>query len=97
MPRILVAEDSPTQAELLRALLEEAGFEVVLAPDAERALTLLDRTHADRVIFDIVMPGMSGYDLCRRIKALPADITSLPIPRDDSFAATVEGLSFGHR
>ena len=72
MSRILVAEDSATQAELLRAILEEAGLEVVLAPDAERALSLLEQTPVDLVISDIVMPGMSGYDLCRRIKALPA-------------------------
>jgi len=41
MPRVLVAEDSPTQAELLRAILEQAGFQVVLARDAEQALALL--------------------------------------------------------
>ncbi|MGA2396047.1 MAG: response regulator [Candidatus Lustribacter sp.] len=78
MSRVLVAEDSPTQAELLRAILEQAGLEVVLAPDAERALSLLEQAPADLVISDIVMPGMSGYELCRRIKALPGH-SSIPV------------------
>ena len=78
MPRVLVAEDSPTQAELLRAILEDAGLEVVLAPDAERALALLERAPVELVISDVVMPGMSGYDLCREIKASPA-YRSVPV------------------
>jgi PAS domain S-box-containing protein len=78
MPRVLVAEDSATQAELLRAILEQAGFQVELARDAERALALLEQAPVDLVISDIVMPGMSGYDLCRHIKASPAH-RSLPV------------------
>jgi len=69
MPRILIVEDSPTQAAQLRAVVEGAGLEVVLAPDAETALTLLDQRSVELVISDIVMPGMSGYELCSAIKA----------------------------
>ncbi len=68
MTRILIVEDSATQAERLRAVLEEAGYEVVLAYDAESALPKVDSS-LDLVISDIVMPGLSGYDLCKRIKA----------------------------
>ena len=78
MPRILAVEDSPTQALQLEAILEAAGLDVVLAPDAERALAMLEQSPVDLVISDIVMPGMSGYDLCRQIKASPAH-RSMPV------------------
>jgi two-component system CheB/CheR fusion protein len=69
MYQLLIVEDSPTQAELLRATVEEAGFSAIVARDAETALDLLDEKTIDLVISDIVMPGISGYDLCRRIKS----------------------------
>lgn len=78
MARVLVVEDSPTQAAHLCATLEEAGLEVIAAPDAERALELLERESFDLVISDIVMPGKSGYDLCRQIK-LAMDLRTLPV------------------
>jgi PAS domain S-box-containing protein len=68
MYQLLIVEDSPTQAELLRGTVEEAGFSVLVARDAEAALALLASNTVDLVISDIVMPGISGYELCRRIK-----------------------------
>jgi signal transduction histidine kinase len=76
--RVLVVEDSPTQTAKLQAILEFAGLEVACANDGEQALGMLEGTPIDLVISDIVMPGMSGYDLCRRIKALPAS-AALPV------------------
>jgi two-component system, cell cycle sensor histidine kinase and response regulator CckA len=68
--RILVVEDSATQAEALRALLEGAGYTVALASSGEDGLARLDAQEFDVVISDIVMPGtVDGYELCRRIKA----------------------------
>jgi PAS domain S-box-containing protein len=67
MTKILIAEDSATQAERLRILLEEAGYSVVTMPDAESALKKID-ADIDLVISDIVMPGMSGYQLCKHIR-----------------------------
>src|SRR5690606_2278267 len=68
MQRILVVEDSPTQAEELRYVLESEGFEVEVMPDAEKAIARVPAGGLDLVISDIVMPGDSGYDLCRAIK-----------------------------
>ena len=68
MTKILIVEDSATQAERLRGILEESGYDVLVAYNAESALSRIDSS-IDMVISDIVMPGMSGYDLCKRIKA----------------------------
>jgi hypothetical protein len=68
--RVLVVEDSATQAEALRALLAEAGYQVVVASSGEDGLARFDVGKFDVVISDIVMPGtIDGYELCRRIKA----------------------------
>ncbi len=71
MKRVLVVEDSPTQAAELRLVLESAGFEVASAPDGEKGFEALQASRFDLVISDIVMPGISGYELCRRIKTDP--------------------------
>jgi len=87
--RVLVVEDSATQAEESRLILESGGFDVRTVPHAAAALAQLDQYSPDVVISDIVMPGMSGYDLCRHIKgdarwkAIPVLLlTSLTDPID---------------
>ncbi len=79
MSRILVVEDSRTQTEQVRVALETKGFVVAVAPNAEQALELLARAPGfDLVLTDIVMPGLSGYELCRAIKA-DAATARLPV------------------
>ena len=69
MTRILVAEDSPTQAVRLVAALEDRGFEVESASDGKAALDLYGAGAFDLVLSDVVMPGLSGYELCHAIKS----------------------------
>ena len=69
--RILIVEDSPTQAELLRGSLVDVGFMAATAPDGETAITFLESGEFDLVITDVMMPGIDGYELCRRIKSHP--------------------------
>ncbi len=71
MARILVVEDSPTQARQLAFILEDAGFTVETAPDAEQGFARLADGRFDAVLSDLLLPGDSGFDLCRRIKADP--------------------------
>jgi adenylate cyclase len=72
MPRVLIVEDSPTQAQQLAFILEDAGFEVEAAPDAEQGFERLARGSFAVVLSDLNLPGGSGFDLCRRIKGDPA-------------------------
>jgi len=76
--RILIVEDSRTQLERLRFLLEGEGFAVSTAFDGREALELLRReTPPTLIISDILMPGMDGYQLCRHLKS---DLTFKAIP-----------------
>jgi signal transduction histidine kinase len=71
-PHVLAVEDSPTQARLLRLILEAEGFVVDVAGDGQAALARLAAAHFDLVVSDVLMPGIDGFELCRRIKADPA-------------------------
>src|SRR6516162_9287647 len=71
MPSLLLVEDSPTQAQRMALILEEVGFAVTTAPDADRGFASLARGRFDLVLSDLLLPGDSGFDLCRRIKADP--------------------------
>ncbi|ARO87491.1 diguanylate cyclase [Nitrosospira lacus] len=65
---ILIAEDSPTQAEKLRYLLEENRYIVTSAPDGKQALAAARRRRPALIISDVVMPEMDGFTLCSEIK-----------------------------
>ena len=68
MARILVAEDDPKQADVLRRYLESEGHQVVLAPDGRTALDEARRRAPDLVVLDVMMPGMDGHDVCRILR-----------------------------
>src|SRR3990170_2706251 len=70
--RILVVEDSATQAEQLRLLLEGEGYAVEVAADGREGLERVRRAAPDLIISDVVMPEMDGYAFCRAVKSAPA-------------------------
>ncbi len=78
MARLLVIEDSPTQAQKLASILEEAGFVVETAGDAERGLSRLRAECFDLVLSDLHLPGDSGFDLCQHLKN-DAKLLTIPI------------------
>src|SRR5208283_4788678 len=75
---ILIAEDSPTQAEHLRYILEKRGFKVWAVADGKEALEFLKRQKPDIVVTDILMPEMSGYELCKKIRS-DGDLKDVPV------------------
>ncbi len=86
---ILIVEDSPTQAEQLRYILEQNNFHVSAANNGKEALVMLAEHQPSLVLSDIVMPEMDGYELCKHIKAddnlrdIPVIlVTVLSDPRD---------------
>ena len=92
---ILVVEDSRTQAELLRHMLEEEGYDVTLAADGEVALRRMEAGRPDIVLTDILMPGMDGYELCRRIKQIYPGIPVILVTNLFDPADVLRGLAAG--
>ncbi|HQR10423.1 MAG TPA: response regulator [Casimicrobiaceae bacterium] len=68
-PRVLVVDDTPANVKLLADLLEVKGFGVATATNGEDALAKVAAERPDLVLLDVMMPGLSGYDVCRRIRA----------------------------
>ncbi len=71
-PRVLVVEDNPVNLELVAALLESEGCGVIPAETADASLRLAAEERPDLIVMDIQLPGMSGHDATRRLKADPA-------------------------
>lgn len=69
---ILVVEDSRADQRLIEGILGQMGLEVVSADNGEQALEWVAEHPPDLMVVDIVMPGMSGFDLCRQLRANPA-------------------------
>jgi CheY-like chemotaxis protein len=94
---ILIVEDSPTQAEKLKYILEDQGYSLAIVRNGPEALAYFEEHLPTLVISDVIMPEMDGYELCRRIKreekhkAIPVILlTSLSDPAD-----VVRGLESG--
>jgi CheY-like chemotaxis protein len=68
---ILVVDDEPDSLETLRLLLLEEGFEVRVAANAAQALILIDERPPELLILDVMMPAMTGLDLCRHLRTEP--------------------------
>ncbi|MEW6208108.1 MAG: response regulator [Acidobacteriota bacterium] len=67
--RLLVVEDERYIARFLEFVLKKEGYQVTLAVDGEQALSIIESAKPDAVLLDLVLPGMSGLDVLRRIRA----------------------------
>jgi putative two-component system response regulator len=70
--RLLVVDDSPDITLVMRELLSSAGYDVITVSDAGAALTEIKNQLPDLILSDVIMPGLSGFDLCRRLKEDPS-------------------------
>jgi len=76
--RVLVVDDSPQNRLVATGHLESAGYEVVSVGSGEDALALLANEKVDLIVLDVLMPGMGGFECCRRIRQTPA-IAEIPV------------------
>ena len=95
--RILIAEDNPQGAELLDAYLGETDWEVATALDGEETLQKVRDWRPDLILLDIMMPKISGFEVCKRLKADPAtrDIAVLMITALDQTADVERAVEAG--
>jgi DNA-binding response OmpR family regulator len=94
MSRVLVVDDEPSVRESVGYALEQEGFEVTLAEDGEDAESKLDGTSFDLLIIDIMMPGKSGLDVCREVRA-ESPVPIILLTAKDAEVDKVVGLEVG--
>ena len=67
---ILMVDDTPANLGVLAHVLEESGLQVLVAQDGEEAIARARRAHPDLILLDVMMPGIDGFETCRRLKSL---------------------------
>jgi two-component system response regulator MprA len=94
--KILVVDDEPAVRDSLRRALELEGYEVELAPDGEAALARLEQpAHPDAVVLDILMPGIDGLEVCRRLREAGDEVPVLMLTARAEVDSRVAGLDAG--
>ncbi len=94
MARVLVVEDEPNIAEFIRRGLTYKGYEVDVAHTGEEALDLAWERPVDLVILDLMLPGIDGIEVCRRLRAA-GDVAIIVLTARDKIDDKVEGLEAG--
>ena len=100
-PTVLIIDDNKDALEILRTFLGEKGYRVLTAPDGPQGLETARAEKPDCVILDIMMPEMSGFQVCQSLKSLPdceltpiIMLTARKVDRDVSYARTVGADDF---
>lgn len=94
MTRILVVEDEESFSDALSFMLRKEGFTVSIATTGPDALTQFEREPADLILLDLMLPGMSGTDVCRRIRT-KSRVPIIMVTAKDSELDKVLGLELG--
>ena len=68
MSMVLIVDDDLTARETLMAMLEGEGYDLQVAKDGTQALQRLEQLQPDLILLDVMMPGMDGYEVCRRVR-----------------------------
>lgn len=103
-PVVLVVDDTLTNLALLNAILQEDGFEVILAKSGDKALSVARKSLPDIILLDVNMPGWDGYETCRRIKS-ELKLAKIPVlflsalnkPEDRIRAFEAGGVDYVHK
>ena len=95
MFNILVVEDKVDLRELFVTTINNAGYRAFGATDGLDALNLMDNTHIDLIVADIMMPKMSGYELTKELRSLGNSIPILMVTAKDDYDSLQKGFSFG--
>ncbi len=93
-PHVLVVDDEPVMANLMRDFLRADGFQVRTAGSASEALAALDAVPVDCLLLDVMLPGQSGFDLCSRIRET-SDVPILFLSALDGDMDKIRGLGLG--
>lgn len=94
---ILIVDDQPTNLKMLFSFLQDSGFKVLVAKSGESALYKLKNVLPDLILLDVMMPGLDGFETCKRLKQSPEtkDIPVIFITALSESIDKVQGLKFG--
>jgi len=97
LPRILCVDDEPFNLSLLEAVLLPRGYDVVLAGNGPKALEKIRSEHIDLCLLDVMMPGMDGFETCRRIKSdeVHHNIPVIMITASTDQKDRIRGIEYG--
>ncbi|MBO6537617.1 MAG: response regulator transcription factor [Balneolaceae bacterium] len=93
--KILVVEDEPSLIFTLRDTLESEGYDVIVSEDGEQAVELVKEHSPDLMILDIMLPGKSGYDICKEVRDLKYTFPIIMLTAKDQEIDKVKGLNLG--
>ncbi len=94
MTKVLVVEDEPSYSEALSYVLRKEGFDVAIAETGPDALTEFDRGGADIVLLDLMLPGLSGTEVCRALRQI-SSVPIIMVSAKDTEVDKVVGLELG--
>lgn len=89
---ILIIDDNPTNLSILFEYLTNYGFKVFVALDGETAIRQIEYTQPDLILLDVMMPGIDGFETCRRLKSLPM-IQDIPVIFLTALADTIDKIT----
>ena len=94
---VLLVDDNAQNLKVLYETLKDQGYRLLVANDGEKALALADRDQPEVILLDIMMPGLDGYEVCRRLKNSPrtSDSAVIFLSALDDVGAKVEGFEVG--
>lgn len=97
MSIVFIVDDEPTSRETLVAMLEGENYELQLAKDGIQALQMLEQLQPDLILLDIMMPGMDGFEVCRRIRSTPplAEVPIIMLTALDDRDSLLRGIESG--
>lgn len=97
MSTVLIVDDDLTARETLVAMLEGEQYDLQVAKDGTQALQVLERIRPDLILLDVMMPGMDGYEVCRRIRSTPelAEVPIILLTALDDRASLLRGIEAG--
>ncbi|MEP6894485.1 MAG: response regulator [Chloroflexota bacterium] len=97
MSTILIVDDAQSARETLVALLENENYQLHLAEDGFQALQMLGNLQPDLILLDVMMPGLDGFEVCRRIRSMPrlAEVPIIILTALDDRASLLQGIESG--
>ncbi|MBP7690757.1 MAG: response regulator, partial [Anaerolineales bacterium] len=94
---LLIVDDDPVVREAIGVFLQDAGYRLVFAEDGAQALRLAEAARPDVIVLDVMLPGLDGFEVCRRLRASPAqaEIPIVLVTALDDRASRLTGLQAG--